>query len=366
MITMTEDEAWLLGILVAEGWINEQGRVVVSNQDLTLLDEVEARWRRVSGGQASRYVAPSGFEGGHDVTQLRLTGSGAYGRFLRESIYTRSGEKRIPMRVLNALPETRTAFLRGFNAGDGLRSTPCTYEFQGFKSSSAALAAGLYWLATTTLGQRAILCPEARNGRLYYQVNLNSPAETGKGKHLVRPLDEVVRSEPVSYGGWLFDLATETGTFHAGIGQGWIHNSPRRGLEFVTRKVTDGVARIKAGKSDELRLGNLEARRDWGFAGDYVDAMWRMLQRDEPADYVIATGVAHTVRDLVEAAFARAGLDPRAHVKIDPALIRPAEVEHLVGDASKARRDLGWAPKTDFRGLVEMMVEADMKRHGLR
>jgi GDPmannose 4,6-dehydratase len=140
------------------------------------------------------------------------------------------------------------------------------------------------------------------------------------------------------------------------------HESPRRGLEFVTRKVTDGVARIKQGLSKSLRLGNLDARRDWGFAGDYVQAMWLMLQQDQPDDYVIATGISHSVRELVETAFERVGLDWRDHVQTDPALLRPAEVEHLIGDPVRAKSLLGWSPKVDFRGLINMMVDADMER----
>jgi GDPmannose 4,6-dehydratase len=140
------------------------------------------------------------------------------------------------------------------------------------------------------------------------------------------------------------------------------HESPRRGLEFVSRKVTDGVARIKLGLTDTLYMGNLDAHRDWGYAGDYVRAMWLMLQQDKPDDYVIATGISHSVRDLVQIAFARAGLDWEKHVRVDPALLRPAEVDHLLGDASKARTTLGWTPRVDFTQLVEMMVDADLER----
>jgi GDPmannose 4,6-dehydratase len=140
------------------------------------------------------------------------------------------------------------------------------------------------------------------------------------------------------------------------------HESPRRGLEFVTRKVTDGVARIKLGLAETLSLGNLDAQRDWGFAGDYVNAMWMMLQQPQPDDYVIATGVSHSVRQLVEVAFEHAGLDWQRHVRLDPSLIRPAEVEHLIGDSTKARAQLGWAPTVDFTGLVKMMVDADVER----
>ena len=140
------------------------------------------------------------------------------------------------------------------------------------------------------------------------------------------------------------------------------HESPRRGREFVTRKVSDGAARVKLGLARELRLGNLEARRDWGFAGDYVDAMWRMLQQPKPVDYVIGTGETHSVRELCEIAFAHAGLDWKRHVKVDPGFVRPAEVDTLQADAARARRELGWAPRTTFAELVRMMVDADLER----
>jgi len=140
------------------------------------------------------------------------------------------------------------------------------------------------------------------------------------------------------------------------------HESPRRGMEFVTRKVTDGAARISLGLASELRMGNLDAQRDWGYAGDYVRAIWAMLQQDEPSDFVVATGVAHSVRELCEVAFARVGLDYERHVVVDQEYLRPAEVDHLLGDASRARAILGWAPEVDFRGLVEMMVDADVAR----
>jgi len=140
------------------------------------------------------------------------------------------------------------------------------------------------------------------------------------------------------------------------------HESPRRGLEFVTRKVTDGVARIKLGLADNLRLGNLDAKRDWGFAGDYVEAMWLMLQQDCPDDYVIATGKTYEVRDLVKVAFAAVDLPWERYVKIDSQLLRPAEVDLLVGDASKAKRKLGWEPKVSFESMIQRMVEADINR----
>src|SRR5882672_10490910 len=141
------------------------------------------------------------------------------------------------------------------------------------------------------------------------------------------------------------------------------HESPRRGLEFITRKVTDGVARIACGLGHELRLGNLEARRDWGFAGDYVQAMWLMLQQEQPDDYVVATGRTHSVQQLVELAFTHVGLDWRRYVVIDPAFKRPAEVDMLLGDATKAEKNLGWGAKVSFAELIRMMVDADLARY---
>lgn len=140
------------------------------------------------------------------------------------------------------------------------------------------------------------------------------------------------------------------------------HESPRRGKEFVTRKVTDAVARIKTGLQHKLLLGNLDAKRDWGFAGDYVEAMWLMLQHQEPDNFVIATGISHSVRDLVQLAFDYVGLNWKKYVRIDPALVRPAEVEYLLGDSTKARRVLKWRPRVDFEHLVKMMVDADLER----
>ena len=164
------------------------------------------------------------------------------------------------------------------------------------------------------------------------------------------------------YGHWITVNYRESYGLFACSGILFNHESPRRGLEFVTRKVTHAVARIKLGLQNELRLGNLDAKRDWGFAGDYVRAMWLMLQQDRPDDYVIATGETHSVRELVETAFACVELDWRKYVVQDPALIRPAEVDLLVGDAAKARRQLGWRPQVSFPQLVRLMVESDLEQ----
>jgi GDPmannose 4,6-dehydratase len=190
------------------------------------------------------------------------------------------------------------------------------------------------------------------------------------GKVLESPQRETTPFYPRSpygvakvYGHWITVNYRESFGMYAVSGILFNHESPRRGLEFVTRKVTDAVARIKFGLQSEVRLGNLEARRDWGFAGDYVEAMWLMLQQDAPDDYVIGTGHTCSVRDLCETAFAAVGLDYRDHVVQDPRFLRPAEVDLLVADPSKAAKHLGWEPKVSFQELVRMMVDADLERY---
>ena len=206
-----------------------------------------------------------------------------------------------------------------------------------------------------------VMKPEAR----VYQAS--SSEMFGKAKEV--PQNEDTPFHPRSpygvakvYGHWITVNYRESYGMYTCSGILFNHESPRRGLEFVTRKVTHGVARIKLGLADEIKLGNLDAKRDWGFAGDYVKAMWLMLQPDEPEDYVIATGVTHTVRELVEVAFSHVGLPWEKHVVTDPSLIRPAEVDILRGDCGKAERELGWRPEVDFEELVRMMVDSDIEQ----
>ena len=212
---------------------------------------------------------------------------------------------------------------------------------------------------TRLLDAIRIVDPEIR----FYQAS--SSEMFGRVRHV--PQNEDTPFYPRSpygvakvYGHWITVNYRESYDLHASSGILFNHESPRRGLEFVTRKITHGVARIKLGIDSEIRLGNLDAQRDWGYAADYVRAMWAMLQRDTPDDFVIATGETHSVRELCEVAFSAAGLDYENHVVIDPAFIRPAEVDLLVGDATKAQRHLDWKCVVDFYALVEMMVAADL------
>jgi GDPmannose 4,6-dehydratase len=202
------------------------------------------------------------------------------------------------------------------------------------------------------------VCPDAR----FYQAS--SSEMFGKVRQV--PQNELTPFYPRSpygvakvYGHFITVNYRESYDLHATSGILFNHESPRRGLEFVTRKITWHAAAIKLGVANELRLGNLDAERDWGYAKDYVEAMWLMLQRDQPQDYVIATGLAHSVRDCVEVAFDHAGLELDDRVVIDPSLTRPAEVDHLIGDASKAKRELAWEPRTDFERLIRLMVDSD-------
>lgn len=203
------------------------------------------------------------------------------------------------------------------------------------------------------------ICPKAR----FYQAS--SSEMFGKVREV--PQTELTPFHPRSpygvakvYGHHITVNYRESYGLFAVSGILFNHESPRRGREFVTRKISQAVARIKAGLDQELRLGNLEAQRDWGFAGDYVKAMWLMLQQDQPDDFVIATGQTHSVRDFLDLAFSRAGLDWKKYVVQDPQFLRPAEVDQLLGDSSKARKVLGWRPEVDFKGLVHMMVDADL------
>ena len=315
-------------------------------------------WARLFTGTTSEWDGRSGFNPGAVVGKLNLNGAAGARAWLREQLYTPTGHKQVPPLVLNADSEVWHAFLSGYCAGDGLKKG----KGMSVKTNSPVLAQGLCWMYHW-LDQPASVYVEHRAGRAYYTLNLASAARVGaKGRHLRKDPAEIRRiTEPVEDSEFVFDLETESGHFCAGVGRVVVHNSERRGLEFVTRKVTHGAAAIKLGLQQELALGNLDAERDWGYAKDYVEAMWLMLQQDEPDDFVIATGETRTVRDLVEIAFDHVGLDPSRHVRTDPRFLRPADVEHVVGDASKARERLGWEPRTSFLELVRLMVEADIE-----
>ena len=369
---VSDDYARLLGLLAAEGCVTHSvGRYQASfrHNDRRLLAETQRLWERCVGGGVSDAPGVSGFTGGPTGGLHLLADPGAI-QHLSEILYTQNRSKRVPRIVLNSNRAAWLSFLAGYNAGDGLRAGNGDREFKNFKTESPTLAAGLWWMASRVLDQKLTLNVDRVNRgdfgervHWYYSINLGTEGGPRKGLHLLRPADEVKRITPETYTGWLYDFETETGTFHAGVGDLVVHNSPRRGLEFVTRKISDGVARIATGRAKHIVLGNLDARRDWGYAPDFVDLMWRILQQSKSDDFVGATGESHTVKEFVQEAFHVAGMeDWEEHVRIDSKFNRPSEVNNLRGDYSKAERELGWKPRTRFKELVRIMVEADLDR----
>jgi GDPmannose 4,6-dehydratase len=357
---ITPEMAEFLGLMVADGCVPaDEHHVDFANNDEWLRLRITQLWSKVFLGRATASTLRSGWNPDATVEHVRLTGAPSATAWLREQLYTRTGLKQVPPIILNADAGARTAFLEGYYAGDGLKRG----SGESVKTNSAVLAQGLYWLYALD-GRPASVYAEHRGARTYYQLNLPSAVRVGsKGQHLRRDPAEVrkVLDAQVADDEWVFDLETESGVFCAGVGGIVVHNSPRRGLEFVTRKITWHAAAIKLGLADKLKLGNLDAQRDWGYAKDYVEAMWLMLQRDAADDYVIATGIAHSVRDCLDIAFDQAGLEIDDHVEIDASLKRPAEVDQLIGDPSKAKRQLGWTPQTSFEELIRLMVDADYR-----
>jgi GDPmannose 4,6-dehydratase len=355
--------AELLGFLAADGYVPHGGtgrsKVRFTNNDEALRARVAELWNRCFLGVTSSETLRSGFDPSRPVQHLKLIGGHGLAGWLREQLYTRMGHKQVPPIVLNAGPDAHDAFLAGYYAGDGLKRG----NGLSITTNSPVLAQGLCWLYGLR-SQQCSVYTERRDTATYYRLNVASPVRVGlKGQHLRKDPAEVRRIVPLDDAPdeWVFDVETESGVLCAGVGRVIVHNSPRRGLEFVTRKITWHAAAIKAGRRDKLALGNLDARRDWGYAKDYVEAMWLMLQQDRADDYVIATNHTHTVRDCVQVAFDEAGIDDwERYVEIDPQFVRPAEVDLLIGDPAKAKQDLGWEPTTTFEELIRLMTRADL------
>jgi GDPmannose 4,6-dehydratase len=357
----TKEMAEFLGLMAADGYVAHDGRGCrFTNNDPLLRSRTASLWSQLFLGKSTESSGTSGWDEDRSVEHVNLNGGRSVTPWLREQLYTARGFKQVPPVILNAGHEIHEAFLDGYYKGDGLKRG----NGASIKTNSAVLAQGLCWMYHVQ-EQPASVYVEQRGEKTYYQLNLKSAAAVGaKGQHLRKNPAEVRRiaAALVPDDEWVFDLETESGVFCAGVGRVVISNSPRRGLEFVTRKITWHAAAIKHGLAKELRLGNLDAERDWGYAKDYVEAMWLMLQRDTPEDYVIATGKANSVRECCEVAFDEAGLGSfEPYVTIDPAFVRPAEVDHLIGDPGKAERDLGWKPQTSFEELIRLMTRADVE-----
>jgi GDPmannose 4,6-dehydratase len=346
---------------VEAGGVEAGGKIQWTNNDPNLRDRVAELWKRLFLGETYERMGISGWNPEQGVVQMNLNGARSNAWWLREQLYTKNGHKRVPPLVLNAEPDIQAHYLRGYYAGDGLKAG----KGDSIKTNSAVLAQGLYWLYANQ-GRLSSVYLEQRGPHSYYQLNIASDQGIGqKGQHLRKDAAQVRRvvtsNASNGDGEWVFDLETESGVFCAGVGRLIVHNSPRRGETFVTRKITRAAGRIKLGLQKKLHLGNLEAKRDWGHARDYVEAMYAMLQQEAPRDYLIATGEAHTVREFAECAFSHLDLDYRDFVEVDPRFYRPAEVEYLLGDPSETKQLLNWQPRTSFQELAREMTEADLE-----
>ncbi|MFH1877991.1 MAG: GDP-mannose 4,6-dehydratase, partial [Candidatus Omnitrophota bacterium] len=291
---------------------------------------------------------------------LDINNDREWGLWLRKHIYASRGEKKIPRFILNNNVRIKLAFFNGYYGADGRKKGNERYYYKGWTTKSAVLNLGLIFLLKTLTGQIAKTKVEFASGGRYYYTQLRT-LKTARGKHLLKQLNEVIKIDRVNNfkEGTLFDLQTGTHTFASGANLIKIHNSPRRGFEFVTRKITSAAAQIKLGMMDKLYLGNLEAKRDWGHAKEYVKVMHAMLQQKSPEDYVVGTGETHSVREFVERAFNELDLDYKKHVEIDKNFFRPAEVDLLIADCSKAKKDLNWEYSLTFNDLVSEMVRKD-------
>ncbi len=306
-------------------------------------------------GQDGSYLAEFLLEKGyHVVGMVRRASTESYPRIehIRKDVELKQGDLLDVHSLISLIKEVRPEEIYNLAAQSFV---PASWEQPGLTSEFTALG--------VTRMLEAVKLVDT--GIKFYQAS--SSEMFGKVREV--PQSEVTPFYPRSpygvckcYGHYITVNYRESYNMFAACGILFNHESPRRGLEFVTRKVTDGVAKIYHGLEEELRMGNLDAKRDWGFAGDYVRAMWLMLQQNTPDDYVISTGETHSVKEFIEIAFSHVGLDWKKYVKIDEKFIRPAEVDLLIGDCSKAQKELGWKPEVSFEGLVKMMVDADLER----
>jgi GDPmannose 4,6-dehydratase len=378
-LNSNEKLAYFIGFVVGDGTVSSDGKIRICGTEKHELEKVaEILENEFGWSYFMKNSGPGQYPGcKKDIWRISFHNERSFGKWLKSEIYTKnSNEKKVPKFILNANKKVQKAFFDGYYLADGRQNGHEKYHYKGFTTKSATLALGLIYLFQRFSKQVPKVSCTYRDGQRYYYAKFRTPNEVGgKGEHKKKPLNEIIKTEDtISEDGYFYDIQTESQTFATGPNLFKIHNSPRRGENFVTRKITLAVANHY--ESDEtLKLGNLDAKRDWGYAPEYVEAMWLMLQQKEPDDYVLATGETHTVREFVEAAFEAIGItlewkgdgleekgyaDGDVAVEIDPRYYRPAEVELLLGDATKAKKKLKWEPKTKFKELVKLMVESDI------
>jgi GDPmannose 4,6-dehydratase len=373
-VNLTVEEAELYGMLVGDGYVSGHS-IRLSNNDVDLRKRFLDLCKSVFGYYSYSESLGNKTEYGHSDS-IRIFGISKNKKLsIVDEIYdSRTKHKKVPMRIINAPKNIKEAFMNGYYACDGLKKDKCKYKYKSIKTNSPVLAQGLLVLMNDISGQSYNINVFSQNSREYYQINFHSDDENKKGSHLMKNAVELKKNTVVDNEQkcFVYDIETDCGYLNAGVGTLVVGNSPRRGETFVTRKIVRALSKISVGQQDILYLGNLNAKRDWGHAKDFVEAMWLMLQQDEPDDYVIATGEQYSVRDFINAAapyfdmnlvWYGDGLEEYAVdyntgkcvIKVDSKYFRPAEVETLLGDFSKAKTHLKWEPKISFEQLVEDM-----------
>ena len=401
---ITEKEAELIGFIIADGYINKS-LVRLTKKDEDLLSYFESIFIELYGSKANRTKSTSGFTSIKDINQWDFKCKKFTDKYV---FYNEFKEKVIPYQILNSSKEVKKSFLKGYYIGDGLKKDKTVYEFKSFKTNSATLALGLIYLFKEVHNLEYNINSFFHNNKIQYQVNLlsdsnyNSVSSIKKyelvndmlkqniavrrinretnisrtfinkvkngyipdGKHHLSISNNTVKKilSWNDYNGWFFDLTTETGTFHAGIGHGHVHNSPRRGTNFVTGKVAKAVAEIKLGLKDRLELGTLSTFRDWGHSYDFTKVMWQMLNECEPDDFICCTGETHSVEKLCELAFSHVGLDYKDYVVISDKYKRDEELNYLRGCADKLFSKINVDFKYDFEKMIREMVDYHLNK----
>ena len=396
---LSDFECEFIGMIAGDGYVNEENNIrfinsseEIRNYCISLFEKIcnkygkELKWKY--------YPSRSGFNREKIVGYIDFINSRWF--INRKDLYNEDRTKRIPKNILNTTIENKFAFLKGYNSAYGLKSNKCVYLFKNFKTNSAVLACGLIYLLNSTTKQEYNITLKRKVDkdiiRFYYSINILSNSRFSKRNSFEKmELINKIKNQDIkfkevntvkkiiehyNYDGWFYDLETESGTFFCGVGQGLVHNSPRRAHNFVTRKITIGLGKILRGETDRLVMGNLDSKRDWGHAKDYVYGIWLTMQQDTPDDFVLSTNEYHSVREFIEKAFALRGFDivwkgtgineigydkntGRELIFVSEKYFRPAEVDELLGDSTKARTVLGWKPEITFDQLVQEMVDYD-------
>jgi len=373
-VNLSLEEAELYGMLVGDGYVSDHS-ITLANNDEAIRNRFIYLCKTVFGKITHKEILDIKTTYGYS-SRVSIFGVSKNKKLsIVEEIYdSRTKHKKVPIRILNTSKKIKEAFLDGYYSCDGLKKDRTMYKYKSFKTNSPILAQGLLLLMNEITNQTYNINVFSQNDREYYQVNFHSPETSNVGVHLLKSSIELKKADVIDMEQkcFVYDIETECGYLNAGVGKMIVGNSPRRGETFVTRKITQGLSRISTGQQDVLYLGNLDAKRDWGHAKDFVKAMWLMLQQDEPDDYVIATGGQYSVREFVEEAAPYFGMNiiwvneglnemgfdkntMKPIIKVDPKYFRPAEVETLLGDATKAKQKLGWEPEISFEQLVEDM-----------